>query len=319
MKGKVEMFGNYRFQLNVLLTAVICLAAISQGKAKSLRDAAIGQEAVHVWLDAQGSPLPFQDDEEILEFLKTAKPVSRKRVKEGRNGIHKVLLAKDGVRMHAAMRDFRTATNDGQVAVDPAEAFFRDDYAFEVAAYRLSRLLGLDLVPPAVQRNLYGQPVSLQIWVEDTFMEKDRRERQLEHPDPVRNLYQISTVILFDNLINNEDRNEGNILYDNRWNLWMIDHTRAFRRSGQPIALKQLKYCERSLFERLKELRWEDLWPQLRGILLKSEVKALLKRRDRIVRKLESLIQEQGESQVLLPEWRQLLGTMADASSRQSG
>ena len=36
--------------------------------------------AAPVWLDADGNPLPFQTDEEILEFLRTADVVSVVRI-----------------------------------------------------------------------------------------------------------------------------------------------------------------------------------------------------------------------------------------------
>ena len=34
---------------------------------------------------------------------------------------------------------------------------------------------------------------------------------------------------VFDELIANTDRNQGNMLIDKQWKLWLIDHTRGFR------------------------------------------------------------------------------------------
>ena len=34
---------------------------------------------------------------------------------------------------------------------------------------------------------------------------------------------------IWDELIQNRDRNQGNILWTHDWTLWLIDHTRAFR------------------------------------------------------------------------------------------
>ena len=34
---------------------------------------------------------------------------------------------------------------------------------------------------------------------------------------------------IFDELIQNRDRNTGNLLWTTDWKMWMIDHTRAFR------------------------------------------------------------------------------------------
>ena len=33
---------------------------------------------------------------------------------------------------------------------------------------------------------------------------------------------------MFDNLIHNPDRNAGNLIVDDDWNLYLIDHSRAF-------------------------------------------------------------------------------------------
>ena len=40
-------------------------------------------------------------------------------------------------------------------------------------------------------------------------------------------------VRVFDELIANRDRNIGNMLWTSTWKMWMIDHTRAFRRGAE--------------------------------------------------------------------------------------
>ncbi|MCZ6486019.1 MAG: hypothetical protein O6826_10005, partial [Acidobacteria bacterium] len=54
-----------------------------------------------VWLDPDGQPLPFQSNEAIEDFLRTAEIVSQRRIGEGINNPFKVLLEKDGVQMNA--------------------------------------------------------------------------------------------------------------------------------------------------------------------------------------------------------------------------
>ena len=55
---------------------------------------------------------------------------------------------------------------------------------------------------------------------------------------------QIQIMRVFDELIQNRDRNQGNILWTNDWTMWLIDHTRAFRlgkellKPEQPDALR---------------------------------------------------------------------------------
>ena len=43
---------------------------------------------------------------------------------------------------------------------------------------------------------------------------------------------QLHILRVFDELIANTDRNQGNMLIDSRWKLWLIDHSRAFRTSS---------------------------------------------------------------------------------------
>ena len=57
------------------------------------------------FVDPDGRPLPFHSNEEVEEFLRTAEIVSRERVGTGLNNPLKVLLEKDGIRMHAIFRD----------------------------------------------------------------------------------------------------------------------------------------------------------------------------------------------------------------------
>ena len=63
---------------------------------------------IHSMVGGASEPLPFRTDEEVLEFLRTAKVISGRTVKVGVNGIEKLLLKKDGIRMHVAFRDVST-------------------------------------------------------------------------------------------------------------------------------------------------------------------------------------------------------------------
>ena len=41
---------------------------------------------------------------------------------------------------------------------------FYESYKSEIAAYKLDRILQLDMVPPTVERNVGGNLVSVQLW-----------------------------------------------------------------------------------------------------------------------------------------------------------
>jgi uncharacterized repeat protein (TIGR03843 family) len=95
----------------------------------------------------------------------------------------------------------------------------------EVAAYRLSEVLGLDLVPPTVLRGdgPYGEG-SLQ-W----FVDVDHRQHYFtiheERPDLHDTLREVA---LFDLLANNTDRKSGHVLIDGDNHIWGIDHGLCF-------------------------------------------------------------------------------------------
>ena len=186
------------------------------------------------WLGPDGEQLSFRSNEEIEEFLRTAEIVSRKRVGAGINNPLKVLLEKDGIQMYAVFRDVRVQSPQMKMNDGTIKQFFRDDARFECAAYELSKLLGLDTVPPPVGRKIRGQQGTLQAWVENTTTQKALREETDIPPSGGINrwrwIMQRQNIYIFDNLIYNEDRNLGNILIEPDWKLWMIDHTRAFRR-----------------------------------------------------------------------------------------
>ncbi len=176
------------------------------------------------WLGPDGEQLPFRSNEEIEEFLQTADIVSQKRVGEGINNPLKVLLEKDGIQMYAVFRDVRVERSQMPLSDGKISFFFRDDARFECAAYELSKLLGLDIVPPAVERKIQGKKGTLQAWVENVTTEKALRKETEVPPsggiERWRWVMQRQNIYIFDNLIYNEDRNLGNILIEPDWKLW---------------------------------------------------------------------------------------------------
>lgn len=251
------------------------------------------------WKGPDGKPLPFRSDEEILEFLRTAKVVEIKGIPEGITAPQKVLLEKDGVQAHAVFRaiDQEKFNYNTGVAVD---MLFRDHYLFEPAAYQLSLLLGLDNVPPAVPRSIGGKSGSVQIWLEGAMNETARKKRGAQPPERQRWAKQMQLMNAFDTLIYNMDRNSGNMLIDPDWKVWFIDHTRAFRRYEDLKNVKKLvQHCERGFLDRLKRLDGEQVREKLSPYLRQGEIKAIMKRRDKLVRYIEELIVKNGENRVL--------------------
>jgi len=259
-----------------------------------------GDASKRVWYSADKQPLPFQTDEEVLEFLNTAKPGKMGGAKKGVMGIRWVELEKGGLKARAAVRDIRDEKPVAQLASGQRIINFRDDWIFECAAYELSRMLGLDNVPPTVQRTVYGKKSSLQFWIENVLMdEEERLKKKITPPDVIRWNRQVAVMRVFDNLIYNFDRNRTNILIDQDWKLWMIDHGRSFRRDPELMNAASISQCERGLFERLKNLDPKEVETRLKPYVPKFDLDAMMKRRDKLVQHIENLIKQKGEDQVL--------------------
>ena len=255
--------------------------------------------ASRVWLGPNGQPLPFTSDEQVLEFLRTARVLSIKEIGEGITHPRKVLLEKDGIRAHAIFREINEEKIMARMRGGQTEMMFRDSFIFECAAYELSRLLGLDNVPPVVERRIGGASGSLQMWVEKAMTETVRTKRNLTPPDPTRWRRQVGMMWVFDNLVYNTDRNLGNILIDANWNLWMIDHTRAFRRREELRNPGGVVECERNFWEKLQMLDADLVRQRLKKYLRPSEIEALCKRRAKLVEHIQKLIGEKGQAHVL--------------------
>ena len=255
----------------------------------------------YVWLDINGDPLPFQDHATIMQMMRSARVVSREKVGRGVAGVEKVVLENGDVQYHGAFRSVDlTARKTAPRGIEKPTKKYRDAAIFESAAYELSELLGIGRVPPVVERSIDGQNGTVQIWMEGIRPEVVLiQSDQLRPPDAVRWMQQKQIMWLFDNLIANSDRNQGNLLIDRSWNIWFIDHTRAFKRSSKLIYLDKLNGCERNLWDSLRTIDDETLRQRLRPFLESQEISKLLTRRRTLIRYIQSMIKKKGEAQVL--------------------
>jgi hypothetical protein len=170
---------------------------------------------------------------------------------------------------------------------------FRDSWTFNVAAYKIDRLLGLGMVPVSVERRWRSTPAAYTWWIDDVMMDEgERLKKKISPPDLARWNQQMQLVRLFDQLIANIDRNLGNLMIGNDWTIWAIDHTRAFRTQPQLKTPGNIARCDREVFARLKQLDKASLKEAVGGLLSSYEIDAILKRRDAIV----TLIEQRGDA-----------------------
>jgi len=282
------------FVLLVLFTSLVLSSQVSYGS--SLADTL-------PWKDADGKTVTFQSLDAVEDFLLTADVVSVKRAPEGTTAPQKVLLEKNGIRMYACFRYVSVNQREIRLQSGALKFNFRDDAIFEIAAYRLARLMGYPNVPPTVVRRIQGRQGTLQAWVPDCITEGARIKQNKQARNVWRWAMEVQAMQLFDALIYNEDRNLGNVLIDPDWDIWMIDHTRAFRVYDEPANLDQVRSVEKGVWLRLTTVPDQEIEDALAPYLGGGQIKTLLQRRAHIVEHLAGLIQEKGESRVLYSIW----------------
>jgi hypothetical protein len=226
-------------------------------------------------------------DEEIERFLKEAKIVSRKGAGKGVTNSTRATLS-DGTLKHDAHIQTVNESRQSAPTAKGIEFNFRDYWAYNIAAYKLDRMLGMNIIPVSIEREYDNKPAAYTWWLDDILMEEgDRQKKKIQSPRPAQWVETMQMVRLFDQLIANVDRNLGNLLITNDWHVWAIDHTRAFRTNEKVKTPEAITRCDRAVFERLKALNLPALKADLGKYLTEWEIKALLSRRDEIVAMIE--------------------------------
>ncbi len=88
--------------------------------------------------------------------------------------------------------------------------------------------------------------------------ERGRVEKQASPPDSQYWLAQNDIARVFDELIANIDRNQGNMLIDKQWKVWLIDHSRAFRTTETLRNPQSVRRCEQSLLAEDEDVERRD-------------------------------------------------------------
>ena len=237
---------------------------------------------------------------EMEDFLLHARIVAKKGGLKGVTNAQRVTLSDGRVTHDAQVQDVDIAKAIFEVGPKNTEINFKDTYRYNIAGYRLSRLLALDNVPMSVQRTVEGKPAAVTWWIDDVMMEEgERQKKKVVSPDPGRTNSYIHILRVFDELIQNRDRNAGNLIWTTDWTMWMVDHTRAFRLSKDLLKPELLERCERTLFEGMRALTAPALTEAMGKSLTMQEIDALLARRDVIVKLFDGKIAQRSEAAVL--------------------
>lgn len=234
------------------------------------------------------------------EFLRTAKVIRSRQLSSGVTSPYRLTLS-DGVVTHDAgfqsVDERRAQADFGNRGV---EYNFVDSHHFNLAAYVIAGLVGLDdMMPVTVHRTWNGRSGTITWWIDDAFDERTRRKEKREAPNRVMWAQQMFKMRLFAALVGDSDRNLGNVLITPDWKLWMIDFTRAFRLPSELKYPGDLPQVDRTVLARLRTLDGEVVKKSTAHCLSEYEAQAVMKRRDVLVAHFDALIRTKGRAAVL--------------------
>jgi hypothetical protein len=252
---------------------------------------------------AQFKPEELAERERWEEFLELAAVVEQEQMqsREAVTSPWKIMLEKDGEKKQALWKN-------------PAGRMkgFLENWKWEIAAYRLDKYLGLNMVPPTVEKRFQGDRGSCQLWINAMMSLKDKYENKVKTPSykvfPWNRCLYLQRA--FDNLIANEDRHQNQYLITEDWRMILIDHSRSFRTSKKFTTRliydekykegeRLMKELPRPFVEKLRAMNQEVIREVVGEYLTDKEIDAVLKRRDLIIQWIDNRIKEMGEDKVL--------------------
>lgn len=242
------------------------------------------------------------------EFLTAADIVKCERVGRGVTKPWRLYLKKGDLEKTAAWKDVDEILDDGAT----------DSWKHEIAAYRLDKLLGLNMVPPAVEREFQGKQGALSLWADIKYSTLDIEEQGIKIPESVwRQTDDMKYVYrLWSCLIANDDPTLENNLYTEDWRMILIDHSRAFRSDkeyterivfgvngikkkqadGQPFLIRRVP---RALLDRIAALDFDSIKQAVGPYLTDKEIGSIIARKKPIRDEIAVMITRYGEDKVL--------------------
>ena len=236
--------------------------SLALSPAVAFAQAAAAPVSAKIWLDQRT---------QIEEYLKVAEVVSMEELKVGVTRPKRAMLAPGGPVEAIAWKVVPPGRPSG----------FWESYKSEIAAYELDKLLGLNMVPPTVEKKVKGTTGAAVMWCTNTKSFKDHGGVPTAPPAYFAAWNrQLAKAKMFDNLIGNLDPNLGNWLVDPSWNLILIDHTRAF--TSTKNLYHQLSAVDGELWAKMSVLDEASLTPVVGAWLDKDAIKGILERRNKM-------------------------------------
>jgi hypothetical protein len=242
--------------------------------------------------------------DQIRVFLKDAKVIRTRTTSKGVTAPKRLTLSDGNIEHDAvfqAVDEHKMVMNlGGGGRQSTTELNFVDSYKYNIAAYEVARLLGLDyMMPVYVERKWGGQTGSISWFVPSLMDESERLKKKIRPPNPTDWNQQMYRMRAFSSLVRDTDRNLTNVLVTHQWKVMMIDFSRAFRLQPELLHQKDLAKIDRSLLAKMESLTRESVNDVTKDYLTNAELDAMMKRRDLLVAHFKKLIVDLGEEKVL--------------------
>ena len=248
-----------------------------------------------------GMDEPKFTEEQKIDFLQHAKIIASQPEKKGKSNASHLTLSDGTVTYEASFQPIDERKTEGPGPNGGIELNFRDWWGYDIAGYRIAKLLGLDdMVPVYTERKWNGTAGAISWRVPNfQFDEADRHKQNLHPPDPDAWNKQMYRLRILTQLFYDMDANLTNVLISKDWKIWRIDFSRAFRLQHDLKDAKDLVQCDGQVLAKLRQLTYDQVFDATKPYLSKNEVKALIARRDKMVAYFDKLVAQKGESQVL--------------------
>ncbi len=255
-------------------------------------------------LQAQFTPDEVAEREKWEEFILAAEIVERTQPWGARQAVTnpwEVTLEKDGTRKKAVWKDCQGRMGG-----------YLENWKWEIAAYRLDKYLGLNMVPPTVEKPYNGKAGSCQLYA-GVMSLREKVDKKIDTPSYKVFHYNRALYLqrAFDNLIANEDRHRENYRLTEDFRMILIDHSRTFRttkkftknliydeknRENRTFIMKELP---EAFVDKLKSLNPAVIRDVVGEYLTDEEIDAVLIRRDLILEWIDKRIEKFGKENVL--------------------
>ena len=276
-----------RLSRSQVLVGTLCTALVA-GSVIALRAQAQATEGqpvdARIWLGRAAEIETYIRDVQMLSFTTLSVGVTKPQ---------KATLPPGGPCAYLAWKPIQPGLYGG----------FWESYQNEIAAYELDKVLGLNMIPPTVEKRHRGERGAAIMWVSPSKSFTDLGGAANVKPPPAKVAdwnRNIAKAKMFDNLIANIDPNQGNWLVDPAWNLILIDHTRSFTTTKDLTHV--MTRVDPDLWAKMQELTEASLKPVIGKLMGGGELRAILQRRDKMKTLIDALVKDKGEAFVFMKD-----------------